>query len=160
MPTRFREIAARLTGVSCPIFGVSWNPPKLDRDVARRVLTFLEDRRVLYAPDEVEIRSHCIESVLRIREMLTEVLGDGGIADDLEGHVRAMRAACRLFLERAGPVERDRHPYEPMGLHDWMLNQAIGELRGTFGVQVAQVAVKYGLDVEDPLASILPPSDT
>jgi len=49
----------------------------------------------------------------------------------------------------------DRHQSIP-GLHDWSLNQALGELRGVFGVHVAQIAAKYGVDVEEGLASILP----
>jgi hypothetical protein len=36
---------------------------------------------------------------------------------------------------------------------------ALGELRAIFGVQIAQLAVKYGIDVEEELASILPIED-
>jgi hypothetical protein len=162
MVARFREIASRVNGISCPIFGVSWSPPVLDRDVARSIVAFLEDRRVLYEPSEVEVRSHCIDSVLQIRQTLTDALRDGRIAEDLADHLRAMRAACRRFLEAAGS-DRDSDLWSYRdgvpGLHDWRLNQALGELRGTFGVHVAQIAVKYGIDVEDRLAAILPPSD-
>ena len=49
---KFSEIAGRLSGFSTPIFGVQWEPPVIDRDVARRVISFLEDRRVLYDPYE------------------------------------------------------------------------------------------------------------
>jgi hypothetical protein len=73
---RFSEIASRLTGISTPIGGVSWTPPTPDIEVARRVLTFLEDRRVLYDPMEAEVAAHCIESVLQIRRFLTEVLAE------------------------------------------------------------------------------------
>ena len=48
---RFSEIATRLTGISTPIFGVSWTPAQSDVDAVRRTLVFLEDRRVLYAPE-------------------------------------------------------------------------------------------------------------
>jgi hypothetical protein len=46
-----------------------------------------------------------------------------------------------------------------VGPVDLQLNQAIGELRGVVGVHVAQLAVRYGLDVEDELAQILPTAD-
>ena len=48
MKIPFTEIANRITGISTPVFGVSWNPPTLDSDIAKKLLTFFEDRRVLY----------------------------------------------------------------------------------------------------------------
>jgi len=92
---RFSEVASRLTGVSTPIFGVSWQPPQSDVDAVKRTLVFLEDRRVLYAPDEAEVPKHCVDSVLRMREFLTDQLASGGVPDDVAGSLRAMRAAAR-----------------------------------------------------------------
>ncbi len=74
MAKKYTEVASRLTGISTPIFGASWEPPVSDVAVADALLTFLEDRRVLYVPSEVEVRHHCIMSVLEIRQHLTEVL--------------------------------------------------------------------------------------
>lgn len=47
---RFTELLNRLTGISCPVFGVSWNPVDTERSIARRIIIFLELRRVLYIP--------------------------------------------------------------------------------------------------------------
>ena len=47
---KFQEILSRITGLSVPVFGVSWTPPAAEVTIARRVVTFLEDRRVLYNP--------------------------------------------------------------------------------------------------------------
>ncbi len=157
------EILSRLNGVSTPIFGVSWNPPTSDVATARRVIAFLEDRRVLYSPQEAEVASHCIDSVGDIRRFLTDVIGAGGLADELVGPLRAMRAACRKFTGTLG-VEVDRaHLYRTdfgvPALHDFVFNQALGELRGVFGLHVAQLSVRYGIDVEDALASIIPAPD-
>ena len=44
----FTDIRERLTGISCPFFGISWNPTEIDRTKANRIIRFLEDRRVLY----------------------------------------------------------------------------------------------------------------
>ena len=60
---RFREIMNRLTGISCPIFGVSWNPAETDISIARRVIIFLEPRRVLYEAFHYESVCPCITSV-------------------------------------------------------------------------------------------------
>jgi hypothetical protein len=71
---KFAEIINRLTGISCPIFGISWNPPEAQRAIAQRVITFLADRRVPYNPSEMEVPHHCVESVLQIRTFLTKEL--------------------------------------------------------------------------------------
>lgn len=41
-------------------------------------------------------------------------------------------------------------------ISSWKFNSALGELRGTFGIMIAQIAVAYGINVEEELASILP----
>jgi hypothetical protein len=65
---KFSEIANRLTGISTPLVGVPWQPTDLEVSAARLVITYLEDRRVLYAPDELEVPSHCVQAVLEIRQ--------------------------------------------------------------------------------------------
>jgi hypothetical protein len=155
---RFTEIASRLTGFSCPIFGVSWNPSEPDVDAARRVIAYLEDRRVLYEPSSVEVPSHCVQSVLQLREFLTDEIGRSSNSVELREHLRAMRAACRKFLTRVDGADREIIPFANSPGHwaGWVFNDALGQMRGVFGVHVAQVAAKYGLDVEAGLDSILP----
>lgn len=154
---RFKEVLARLTGLSSPVFGVSWNPPELHIQVARRVIAFLEDRRVLFVPSEMEVPDHCVRSVLEIRRFLTTELqsldGDSELADSL----RALRAACRKFMDNVGA----RSDIIVFGAHrghwaSWEFNGALGELRGVFGIHIARLAATHGLDVEGELASILP----
>lgn len=70
----FKEIANRLTGFSTPIFGVSWNPPKLESEAAQRLITELEDKRVLFNPSDVEVTHHCVESIIQLRRFLTDEL--------------------------------------------------------------------------------------
>jgi hypothetical protein len=154
----FSEVARRLTGISCPIFGVSWNPGVAKVASARRVLVYLEDRRVLYAPWNVEIPEHCVDSVLDMRRILTDQLGElDDHDDDIAPHLRAMRASCRQFLATTDAL-RDG----PMGLQTWhgtaawMFNDALGELRAVFGIHIAQLSAKFGIDIEDQLAVILP----
>ena len=71
---------------------------------------------------------------------------------ELAQHLRAMRAACRKFLDSA-QAQSDWQPFDPR------FSGALGELRGVFGIHVAVIAVKYKLDVEDELATILPQED-
>ena len=158
---KFKEIVSRLTGISCPIFGASWNPPEPDVTTARRIITFLEDRRVLYAPSEVEIPEHCVHSIIEIRQFLTEELSKADLSNELANNLRALRAACRKFLNRVQAGEREIIHFANHFGHfaSWEFMDALGQLRGIFGIHLAQLAARYGLDIEDDLAQIIPESD-
>jgi hypothetical protein len=159
---KFNDITSRLTGISCPIFGISWNPPASERDLARRVIAFLEDRRVLYNPSEMEMPEHCVHSVIEIRHYITSELQKIDEDTEIAKKLRAMRAGCRKFLNT---VQGDRGlDIIRYGFHrghssSWIFNAALGEMRGVFGVHLLQIAAEYGLDVEDDLAAILPVAD-
>ena len=34
------NILNKLTGISCPVFGISWNPDEAERDIAKRIIVF------------------------------------------------------------------------------------------------------------------------
>ena len=93
---RFSEIMNRLTGISCPIFGLSWNPVDTERSIARRIIVFLEPRRVLYSA--YESVCPCITSVTEIKNYLTSELQQIDENSELNFYVRAMRNACNKFL--------------------------------------------------------------
>jgi hypothetical protein len=44
-------------------------------------------------------------------------------------------------------------------MHDYWFGEALGELRAGVGLQVANIAASFGLDVEDDLARTLPEPD-
>jgi len=68
------DIFNRLTGISCPVFGVSWNPPENQRKIARKIIIFLESKRVLYFPYEYETVHPVISSVVEFKHFLTSEL--------------------------------------------------------------------------------------
>ena len=159
-PLKFSEIVKKVTGFSTPIFGVSWNPPESERSVAKRIIAQLEDRRVLYNPSEMEVPDHCVMSVIDMRRMLSQELGTLDENSALAMSLRAMRAACRKFLDSVQSDDRIVRYGAHLGhFASWEFNGAVGELRGVFGVYLAQIAAQYGLDIEDELASILPAAE-
>lgn len=154
MKIKYKQIAKSLTGFSTPFFGVSWNPPETDRDIVRKLITFLEDRRALYNPYNIETPMFVDQSLLEVRKKLTDTLQRIGDNPNISPHLRAMRAACRKYLNEVSNQSRPRFQYR-----EFETFAALGELRALFGIHVAQLAVKYGIDIEEELASILPIED-
>lgn len=154
---RFTELLNRLTGISCPVFGVSWNPVDTERSIARRIIIFLEPRRVLYSAYDYESVCPCITSVTEIKNYLTSELQNIDEQSELNAYVRSMRNACNKFLSKC-PDKKEFRCYacQPGNIDNWIFTSAIGELRGVFGVMIGQIAKVYGLDVEDDLAQIIP----
>ena len=154
---RFSEVLNRLTGISCPVFGVSWNPVDTERSIARRIIVFLEPRRVLYSAYEYESVCPCITSVTEIKNYLTSELQQIDEKSELNAYVRAMRNACNKFLSKCPDRKEFRcHACQNGNIENWIFTSAVGELRGVFGVMVGQIAKAYGIDVEDDLAQIIP----
>ena len=152
----YKKIALSITGFSCPVFGISWNPPKNQRAIARKLITFLEDRRVLTQDHHREFTSHVTSSVLAIREEITRVLQDAPENEVLVDPMRKMRGACRRYLDRMGADDQ--------GLVDqWgdpiSFALSLGELRASFGLHIARLCVAYGINPEDELSKLLPAID-
>ena len=154
---KFLDLASRLTGISCPVFGISWNPTETQRTIARRIIIFLEGRRVLFEAYSSEALCQCIESVTKIKEYLTSELPAINDDSELSTYIRAMRKATNKFLSCFPQNKQDKCKYCKDGTKEyWYFVAAIGELRGVFGVMVGQIAKAYGIDVEDELAQIIP----
>ena len=156
----FGEFTKRISGFEVPVFGggLSWNPPILDIDIARRLITFLEDRRSLYAPYDAETASYVVDSIFKMRERFTADLEQLERTSPLAKSLVAMRSACRKFIDEVegvdtGPMWRRSRIWDSDERRFFV---ALGELRGTLGILIAQIAVRYGIDVEETLVSIFP----
>ena len=161
MKIPFRKITDRITGFDLPFVGggLSWNPPVSEIELAKRLITFLEDRRVLYYPYDAETPNYVVMSVLDIRKRLTSDLEQLDRTSSLAQSLLAMRAACRKFLDTVEGKSANmgfghRHRIWDREEADFFI--ALGELRATVGSHAAQIAVRYEIDVEDTLFSIFP----
>lgn len=149
----FKEILAGVTGVSVPIFGIQWKPVVAQVTVARNVLRELEDRRVLYRPEEMEGAQYCLRSVEEMRKLLIDALQQVKPDTPLGKHLSKLRRACREFCDIVGSSKFDSVPFP---VQKSLLSRELRKLRGVAGAAVAAIAIAYGLDVEDELASIIP----
>jgi len=123
-------VALKAGSVLSRTISVWANVPEPQRKVVRGLLAFLEDRRVLYNPYNIEIEREVSESVLEIRRELTRAIQALPEDSPAAPALRAMRAACREYLDGF-----QRLPHH-MG---FML--ALGELRAHFGLQIAFLAI-------------------
>lgn len=145
----------RITGASAPFGGAQWERKDDDREIARRVLNLLGDRRMLWKDFSLEIEEQCVGSADHARKELGKHLDNPEIGPEMIRHVRLLQRLFRDFMDEVGPSggDWDRH-YRPMGTDP--LSMALGRLRGLVGVQIGELAAEYGLDVSEELASIVP----
>lgn len=149
----YKKILKNITGVSTPLFGLQWSPPIVESDVAREIITFLEDRRVLYSPEEEEGPSYCRQSVEQIREMLTERMSRVTSNSEIRKLLSNLRTQCRKFCDEIGSQS---FPGLPVPVQKSILKRELEKLRLVAGKVVGALSVSYGIDVEDQLASIIP----
>jgi hypothetical protein len=147
-----REVAARLIGIRTPIGGSDWEPPVGERERARQVLMHLAQQRALWDPYDIAIGAFVAQSIVDVRERLGRDLKDLPADSVLQEGLRAMQAACRMFLEEnQSPRSGYGPPYEAQ------LHSTLGELRALFGIHIARIACAYDLEVDTHLEGILPP---
>lgn len=146
--------------MTTPIGGVSWSPPAPERETLRKLVVFLEDRRALFDPYDVEATVLVQQSVQQIRAELTGVLQSIGEDSRAAEPLRTMRAACQRYLTQASGFSdqppwhrppRFRDPDE--GDDDFIL--ALGELRGAFAACISQIAADYQIEVHGELAGLI-----
>ena len=165
----FVDLAKYITGFSTPIFGVSWNPVETEREKIRQLIVFFEDRRALYNPFNMETNDWVGESVLKIRVELTKMLQHLGEESDAVPSLRAMRGACRQYLDKSELMKKlysYRGNISKIGIKNvedvyrgLNFESSLGELRTIFGIHIAKLCAMYGIDLEGKLISILPPVD-
>ncbi|TIP11457.1 DUF6650 family protein [Mesorhizobium sp.] len=149
--------ARKVTGFSTPLGGVSWSDPgPAESEIVRRFLVFLEDRRVLYNPFDMETEAEVEHSIHQIREECTKTIQALTADAFAVTPVRAIREAGRQFHD--DQREHYRHfDFQWRGNHPTpAFFVALGAFRATVGHQIAVLAGRHEIDVEGPLASIMP----
>lgn len=146
----------RLVGLSIgQLGGPQWEYKDDDREIARRVLNTLGDRRLLWRDFSLEIEEHCVSSANEIRRQLGDHLDNPEIGHDLAVKIRLMQKLFRDFVSEVGP-SGDEWGRRMTPIATDPLSVALGRLRGLMGVQIGILAAKYGLEVSDELATIVP----
>lgn len=145
----------RWTGIATSVLGIQWERKDDDREIARRLLNQLGDRRMLWKDFSMEIEEHCVSSANTMRGQLTELLNNAEISANLAQRLQLLQRLFRDFVDDIGPTGDgwDR-PRRAFGTDP--LSMALGRLRGLVGVQIGELAADYSLEVSEELATIVP----
>lgn len=146
----------RLTGITIGPASGQWERKDDDREIARRVVNLLADRRMLWKDFSREVEEHCVQSANEVRRSLGAHMDNPEISRHLAERVSLLQLLFRSFvddLEHDG-VDSWRYRWSSVGTDP--LSVALGRLRGLVGVQVGALASDYDLEVPDDLARIVP----
>ncbi|GIJ64625.1 hypothetical protein Vau01_121410 [Virgisporangium aurantiacum] len=117
--------------------------PTIDRDVAYRVLTFLEDRRAIYEVQGRAVWEHVVASILEIRQFLTDRrprrAAEGSISG--RGTPRRLAALRRVVGEQVALIAVRSSAVRAT---DWWMPASIriGRTRGGDGGYVGWIRIR------------------
>lgn len=86
-------------GVSTPFGGISWNKSNSVKDKFSFLLIYLESKRILVNPIEMEKKEWCIESVLEMKQQLISITENSVFKKDDLSIIRNMIEACNNYLD-------------------------------------------------------------
>lgn len=164
-PVELAELQAQVTwdiNTNRPIIGFALAVKPKERDVtkAQDIVTFLQDRRVLYRESEWEHVAYCIESVMKIREELVQLRRNTNSDSPLHKYAENMRNGCIEFLEMTEKLEKSESGYYVYRTDNYRIFQAaLGRIRRVFARQLLNLSIAYDVDIDEHLASIVPISD-
>ncbi|MCD2483503.1 hypothetical protein LRN34_22415, partial [Enterobacter kobei] len=126
-------------------------PPVYSSDIAREIVLFLENKRVLFSLPQNEVINLCILSANEIR---TELVNQQKKSNDekLNNLIQKMLRSTRDFLSKTELIS----PSTNAVVMQSMLERELLEYRRKMGNLIAILSISYGVDVGDELAVILP----
>lgn len=143
----------RITGFGLGSLSLQWEYVEANRDVVRRVVTALEDARVLYDPDGRDDAEFCRLSADKIRHLLTLEIPNVKEGGEVERAFKKMRLAARTFVSAAGS-----HSANFMADLAYF-QQCLTALRVGILDELSWLTAGFGIKVDEPLNSYIPTVD-
>lgn len=136
-----------IDGISSPLGGVSWSKNTTAKERFRDLPLFLESKRILVNPIEMELKHECIESVLDIKSKLTSITKDIPFKGKDIDIIRILVDVCNKFLDT---VKDDKIPHliykkDNISWIDYQLDTAMKDFRTAFREQIRVIEDKYKL---------------
>ena len=135
-----------LNGFSTSIGGISWNKTTSSKELFTHLLFFLESKRILVNPIELEFKDWCIESVLEIKKQLVNITQEVKLKDFDADKIRNLVDACNNYLDTVTPMNLTGIIYKKDGRwEDLSFDRAMKEFRASFKQEIEKIEKKYRL---------------
>lgn len=176
---KFHEILSKLTGISCPVFGISWEPSIPERSYAKELVANIENRRlffgadcrdeegfleeermILRAPKTVAYGAfmpYSVYSATETRHFISSMLSKLPEKSILNNSARSIRRSCTSFVANV----------EPLFLKQDIILDGTSLARKTYyyekdillknvGQEIGRIVIAYGIEeIDDELGSII-----
>lgn len=99
------DLKNKLTGISTPFGGLSWDKSICEKDRIIFLFTYFESKRILFNPAEMENKEWCIKSILEIKGSLVEITKDIKISAKTLDVINNMIDTCNHYLDNVSTYE-------------------------------------------------------
>lgn len=140
-------MGVRITGIDTPLGGISCEYTEAEKNSIQEIFFFLESKRLLVNPIEMEVKSWCEQSALEIKNGIVSILANNKFSDDTKNSLRAMIAACNDFLDDVSKVEQTGIIYKNHN-GDWenaTFSSSMKKFRTVFRDNISTLSLRYDL---------------
>ena len=165
MKILLKDFLSRLTGISTPLFGLSWKPPNNQRKIAEQVITFLEGRRVIQIETgssrnqpfrtNASYPQSSLISIEEIRRYLTKIMTKLPRQSALFKLLSEMRSACQECM----PVLEDTLNERRSEWNVPSICDALSKLKSRMGWLIASLSIRYQIAIREDLIPFEIPND-
>lgn len=135
-----------LSSVSTPFGGISWDKNKTGKDMFSYLFIFLESKRILVNPIEMENKEWCIESVLEIKSTLVSAVQNISLSKFDIDCLREMIDGCNGYLDAVSPMKLPSIIFKNGDKwEDISFDNAMKAFRNVFRAEIAKIESHYGL---------------
>jgi hypothetical protein len=140
-------MVVRINGVSSPIGGISWEYTENEKRQIQKLFYFLESKRLLINPADMELPYQCAQSAVEIKKFVIGLLCDFKFSKDTELHLKELCDACNDFLNELNWQQRPQIIYKN-NAGDWVdsnFSKIMKTFREVFRANITYMGGKYGL---------------
>lgn len=99
-------MSIKITGIDTPFGGVSWEYTETSKRGVQELFYYLETKRILTNPMEMEIKEWCSQSAIEMKKEIASILSKYKFNADTISRLRIMINACNTFLDDLTLVNR------------------------------------------------------